>query len=392
MSQQSSEAELSRIHSTSSDAEYQTLNLLRFSLALRRRKNLVVACAAGGFVIATALAFLLPPKYDSVARFLPPAPKEAVGGLSLLPSTRNSGDRYLGLISSRSVATDVIEHQHLMEYFHAKNLSQALAKLDAMSTIKTDKDQFVTVTVRAKEAQTALNIAREYINALQRLDNSLTAAESQHRRAFFEGPIEQEKNKLADAEEALKLGQEKTGMVAPEAQVRLGVGAIADLNQQITVLQAHLAALRTGGTEQNPQIIELNSQIASLQAQVERLKQQTEGNGNNRATKMPELTLEVERRTRDVKYHETLFEILSRQYENARVEQAYTPSIELVDPPVMPDQKAWPPRKIFMIAGLFLGAFLGMAYVVLAEADLSRRWRQMVAEHEALVHADVSRI
>jgi uncharacterized protein involved in exopolysaccharide biosynthesis len=392
MSQQSL-AESPRIIVTSSDDEYQTINLVRFWVALKRRRMLVFACAAGGAILGTALAFFLPVKYDATARFFPPAPKESTGALGLLsPGRSNSSDRYLGLMGSRSVADDVIEHQHLMEYFHAKTLSQARAMLDSMSTIKTDKDQFVTVTVRANEAQTALNIAREYMNALQRLDSSLTATESQHRREFFEEPIEQEKNKLADAEEALKLGQEKTGMVMPEAQVRLGVSAIADLNQQIAVLQARLAALRTGGTEQNPQVIELSSQIASLQAEVARMRQKTEGHGNDPATKMPELTLEVERRTRDVKYHETLFEILSRQYENARVEQAYTPGIELVDPPKLPDQKSWPPRKLLMALGLFLGGLLGAGYVVLSEANFLGRWKQYISEQEAaLVHVDVSR-
>ncbi len=135
------------------------------------------------------------------------------------------GDHYLGLVSSRTVADDVIEHQHLKEYFHARNDSDARRRLTAISTIVVDKNQFVTVTVRAKEPTTAANIANEYVSALYSLDHSLSIAESDHRRDFFETPLEQEKNKLADAEEALKRAQQKTGMVLPEAQVRLGVAS-----------------------------------------------------------------------------------------------------------------------------------------------------------------------
>jgi capsule polysaccharide export protein KpsE/RkpR len=351
---------------------------------LKRRRKTIFAWTVAGTALALVAALVIHPRYDAIARFLPPAPKESASPLSLLSPTRNTGDRYLGLITSRSVADDVIEHQHLMDYFHAKNLSQARAGLSSMSTIKTDKDNFITVTVRAKEAQTAFNIAQEYINALYRLDNALNTAESQHRREFYEGPLEQEKNKLAEAEEALKQGQQKTGMVLPEAQVRLGVSAITELKQQITGLEGRLAALRSGGTEQNPQVIELKSQIASLQGQVERMEQQTGGQGNDAAAKMPELTMEVVRRAREVKYHETLFEILSRQYENARVEQAYTASIELVDPPILPDQKSWPPRQLLVIGGLLLGALLGAVYAVITEDGTLARGRRMLSEQENL--------
>ncbi len=391
MSNEISTLDSSRSVGASYDAEYKTIDLLRFWILLMRRKKLILAFAAGGLALGALLAFAIPPMYDGKVRFLPPPPKEA-SALSLLPTSRtNTGDRYLGLIGSRTVADDVIEHQHLREYFHAKNQTQARAQLAAMSTIITDKDNFVSVTVRAKEPQTAVNIANEYVSALYRLDNALNTAESQHRREFYEGPLEQEKNRLADAEEKLKLAEQKTGVLLPEAQARIGVGAIADLKQQITVLEAQLAALRMGGTEQNPQVVQLESRIASLQGQEARLEQQTGGHGTNDAgEQMPTLTLEVERQTRDVKFHETLFEILSRQYENARVEQAYTPAIELVDSAVMPDQKAWPPRKLFMLGGALLGGLLGVAYVLVAAFNLPSRLRQALSENEALMHADVS--
>jgi len=373
----------------SSEAEYRTINLLKYWLLLRRRKRVVVAFALAGFALGAIAAYSIPPKYDAIVRFLPPAPK-ATAPLSLF-ATSNQGDHYLGLISSRTVADDVIEHQHLKEYFHAINDSDVRRRLEAISKIVVDKNQYITVTVRAKEPQTAMNIANEYVSALFRLDQSLGRAESDHRRDFFERPLEQEKNKLSDAEENLKRAQQKTGMVLPEAQVRLGVGAIQELKQAITTREAQLAALRTGGTEQNPQVIDLKSQIASLQGQLARLQEQTGGAGTNASkAQMPQLTMEVEREAREVKFHETLLEILSRQYENARLEEAYTPAIELVDAAVMPDEKSWPPRKVFMISGLFLGGFLGVMYVGLGVAEWPRRWKLAMEQHETMARAGVS--
>jgi len=78
---------------------------------------------------------------------------------------------------------------------------------------------------------------------------------------------------------------------------------------------------------------------------------------------MPELTLEVERLTREVKFHEALFQILSRQYENARVDESYSAPVELVDRAVLPDEKSWPSRRLFAMVGLLAGTLAGMVLV-----------------------------
>ena len=209
-----------------------------------------------------------------------------------------------------------------------------------------------------------MNIANAFPEALARLNRSIAESQAAHRLEFISGPLEQEKNKLARAEEELKQAQQQTGMLLPEAQVQLGISAISGLKQQITARQEQLAALETSSTEQNPQVIQLRSQIASLSGQLNRLQAQNGGAGIAPASaKTPELTLELERKTREAKFHQTLLEILSRQYENARVDESYSPPVELVDRAVLPDQKSWPPRKLFFLGGLFIGGLFGLAYV-----------------------------
>jgi capsule polysaccharide export protein KpsE/RkpR len=174
-----------------------------------------------------------------------------------------------------------------------------------MAKITVDKDQFVSVTVRAKEPEMAVKIANAYPEALSRLNRTIALSQAAHRWEYFEGPLEQEKNKLADAEEQLKQAQQKTGMVLPEAQVQLGLNAIAQLKSQITGLNEQLAALMTGSTDQNPQVVQLKSQIASLNGQLARLQAQNGGSGTKTSSaEMPGLTLEIERKAREVRFHE----------------------------------------------------------------------------------------
>jgi len=361
-----------------SDAEYRTIDMRRYIVALWRGRYMVAACAVAGMVLLGAAAYLVAPAYDATVRLMPPTPR-ADTTLSLLLPSRNPGDMYLGLISSRTVADDVIEHQHLADYFHTTKPSELRARLMRMAKISVDKDQFVTVTVRAKEPETAMRVANEFPAALYRLNHDVAEAQAVHRWQYFEGPLEQEKDKLTRAEEELKQAQQKTGMVAPDTQVRVGVTAIADLRQQIAAHQAQLAALETGSTGANPRVIELKSQIASLSGEVHRMEAQNGGTGAGPA-KLPELTLEVERAEREVKYHETLFEILSKQYENARVEESYSPPVELVDKAVLPDQKSWPPRKLSALLGLLLGGFLAVLVVLGQAAELPRKIRAAIKE------------
>ena len=377
-------AEVDSRTDSSEDPEYRVIDLRRFVVAIWRRRYFIALSSVVGAVLAYGFAWTIHPQYDAVVRLMPPAPKQQGLSSLLMPSTHNPGDQYLGLIKSRTVADDVIAHQHLADYFHTTKPSLLRKALGGMAKITVDKDQFVTVTVRAKEPETAVRIANEFPAALYRLNDAVALSEAEHELRYYQGPLEEEKNNLAAAEEALKQAQQKTGMVEPEAQVRLGVSAIADLRQQLAARQEQLAGLETSRTSENPQVVTLQSQIASLQAQIRQLEAQTAGGGNPAAAaKMPQLAMEVDRRQRDVKYHETLFEILSKQYENAKIDQGYSPPVELVDPAVMPDEKSFPSRRLFAMVGLVLGWLLSTLYVLSRTAGLGRRLRSLVEEDPA---------
>lgn len=366
------------------DSEYRVIDLRRFIVALWKRRYFVAGWALGGMLLAYGSAWLIHPQYDATVRMMPPTPKSMGLSLSLLTGGHNSGDQYLGLLKSRTVTDDVIAHQHLSDYFHTKKPSALRKALDGMVKISVDKDQFVTVRVRAKEPETALRIANEFPAALYRLSDAMAFSSAEHQLHYFEGPLEEEKDRLAQAEDALTIAQQKTGMIEPESQVRLGVGAIAGLRQQLMSRQQQLAGLETGRTSENPQVVFLKSEIDRLEGQIHTLESQTGGGGTPAiSAKMPGLALEVLRKERDVKYHETLFELLSKQYEGTKIDEAYASPMELVDKAVFPDEKSWPPRKWFALAGLMLGAIVGAGYVVLKQLELRRRIRGYLEQGDA---------
>lgn len=344
-------------------AEYRVFDVGGIVRVFAARRMTLIALAMAGAVLGWIIAFLLPPKFDATVRLMPPQSKPTL--LSSFSATRNEGDIYLGLISSRTVADDVIVQQHLADYFHTTKPTELRTNLANIAKISVDKDQFVTVTVRAPEPEMALRIANEFPDALYRLNHDIAVSQATHRFEYYKGPLENEAAQLAAAEEDLKRAQQQTGVVLPQAQIQLGLASISALEQQITQRHEQLAGIEAGSTAQNPEVVALKSQIASLTGQLARLKGENGSPGapTRAAGTMPELTLEVTRKEREVKLHEALFEVLTKQYENARVEDSYSPPIELVDRAVLPDVKAWPSRKLFALIGLVVGAVFASIWV-----------------------------
>jgi len=343
-----------------SGSEYRIIDLGKAVRLLWSKRAFLVACTLLSAVLGYGVSYLFHPAYDATVRLMPPNSHSSSLLIALSPS-RNEGDLYLGLLNSRTVADDVIEHQHLADYFKTTKPSQLRGRLAGMAKISLDEDQFVTIVVRANEPETAMRVANAYPEALSRLNHAVALSQAAHRWEFVEGPLEIEKNKLADAEDQLTAAQEKTGVVLPETQVQLGLSAIASLKQQLAARNEELAGLETGSTDQNPKVIVLKSQIASLSGQIERLQAQNGGVAGSAAqAKMPELTLEIGRLTREVKYHQTLLEVLQKQYENAHIEDSYSPPVELVDKAVLPDQKSYPSRRLFAMTGFLAGFPLGL--------------------------------
>jgi uncharacterized protein involved in exopolysaccharide biosynthesis len=79
---------------------------------------------------------------------------------------------------------------------------------------------------------------------------------------------------------------------------------------------------------------------------------------------VPRAGLEYVRALRDLKYNETLFEMLSKQYEAARIDEAKdAPLIQVIDLAVPPERKSWPPRRLYVLGGILGPGILACAIV-----------------------------
>jgi uncharacterized protein involved in exopolysaccharide biosynthesis len=222
------------------------------------------------------------------------------------------------------------------------------------------------------------------MDALRETNGRLALSQSSQRRLFFGQQLAKEKDDLEDAEVDLMKTEEQSGLIAPTGQTTVEIETLAQTQAQIAVRQVQLAALRDSATEQNPEVIRLRSEIGDLQGQLARLQN---GSGKLSAaaiptSKVPELQLEYVRKEREVKYHEALFEMLSRQYEAARLDEARdAPVLQVLDPASYPDTKSAPKRSYYMLGGLVFGFISGCVWVLLREP--MRELRASLAQESA---------
>ena len=210
-----------------------------------------------------------------------------------------------------------------------------------------------------------------YVDALHLQNGRLAVTEAAQRRLFFEEQVEKEKQALADSETALKSTQERTGVLQVNSQVEGVLRAMVQLRAEITSREVALTSLEGAATSQNPIVIRQETELASLRSQLKALEQRAgpgiAGDPIIATAELPRVGLEYVRAVRDVKYHEMLFELLAKQYEVARIDEAKeAPVIQVVDTAVPPEKRSWPPRTLLTVAGAIACGLLASLWVLIA--------------------------
>jgi uncharacterized protein involved in exopolysaccharide biosynthesis len=356
-----------------------SIDLAKLLFVLWQSKRTIGLIGIGFSALALLILLLMPNEYTSTASFIPPSNSSSsasalMSQLSVLSGgitgglVKSQGDLYVGILKSGSVRDALIRRFDLRSVYHSERLSALHKILSSRSTFEVDpKSSIITVSVTDHSPARARDLANGYLDALRETNGRLALLDSSQRRLFFEGQLAKEKDALADAEVELKKVQERSGLIAPAGQAMEHVQAVANLRAEITAREVELASLRQSSTDQNPAVIRLDSEIQDLQGKLQELQSGKNANladSDLPTSKVPEVQLDYIRKARDVKYHEALFEILSRQYEAAYLDESRDPQvIQVLDAASFPDTKSGPHRALLTIAAFILGITLGSIYI-----------------------------
>lgn len=344
-----------------------------------RRKQMIAKVTGIGLLVGLVTSLLLPVRFSATTRLMTPqqtqssaallmsqlsAPSAGAlaaaaggGGLSL----KNPNDIYIGLLNSRPIADVIIEQFKLMEVYGSRDMTAARKKLSSNTTITSEKSGLLAIAVTDKDKERAAAIANAYTVGLRDLSKRLAISEASQRRSFYEDQLKRAKDDLVTAEATFQNVQLNKGLVQPDAQAKAMIGGLADLQAQIAAKEVQLQAERSYSTEQNPDIQLTERELSSLRDQVAKLRQpsRSRGSADLGLGDVPDAGLAYLSAEHEVQYRQVLFDLLLKQYDAARLDEAkYASIIQVVEPAVAPDRKSFPSRIPIILIFTFL-AFIG---------------------------------
>jgi len=363
------------------EAQFSLLDLL---IVLARRGRLIFWVTAAFAIVAAVVSLLLPKMYTATVILLPPQQNSSLstqlaaqlgafsgvattlaGGSSLL---RNPNDMYVSMFKSHTVEDAMIQHFGLMQEYHESYLSDARRKFEHRVTLDgSGKDSLIHISVEDRNPERAAELANGYVDQFRELSQHLAITEAGQRRLFFEQQLKQANENLENAEQSLAGTEQKTGLIAPDAQTKALVESAAILRAQITAKEVQIQAMQTYATGENAQLIEAQKELEGLRAQLARLG----GKGDVSdgiivpTGKVTESGVEYVRKLRDVKYYETIFDILARQFELAKLDEAKEGAlVQVVDPALPPDKRSFPKRTLIVLGATMLGFFIAIFFAL----------------------------
>jgi tyrosine-protein kinase Etk/Wzc len=364
------------------------IDVLDLLLVLARNKRALLGIPFLVAVITALISLTMDNVYTSTARILPPQQSSSAslallaqlsGAAAILGSATGArtADLYAGMLKGHTIADKLIQRFKLQERFSKKTVLDTRTTLRSRTEITPGRDGIISVSFDDTDPKLAADIANAYVEELQDLVQGLAITEASQRRVFFEQQLKKARAELADAEGELKKTQEKTGLIQLDHQGRAIIEAIARLRAEIAAKEVQILAARSFATESNPEIVLLRQQLAGLRTELVKLEKSGINGGGDvliPTGRVPEAGLEYVRKLRDLKYSEAIFELMAKQYEVARLDEAKDMAlIQFVDRAVPPDKKTRPYRSLIVLTMAFITGVMTLLWVLVREATARAR-------------------
>jgi len=351
---------------------------------------LLLRVAAIAFAASVAAAFLIPRMYVSQARIMPPEMSgsnssllaalagrafgsDALGGLAAgLMGSRNSGALFVDLLQSTSVSDQLIDRFRLQGVYHKRYRVDAARVLARRTRIEQDKKSGVlTLSVRDTDPARARGIAQAYLDALNVLVNRTSRSSAHQERVFIEKRLSEVKGKLSQAQDALSEFSSSHAAIDLKEQTRATVESQGKVQGELIAAQSELDSLDQLYGDANVRVREAQARIASLRRELEKmggspgpLPPSASGQADSAPSylplrEVPRLAAPYANLYREVQVQETVYDLLTQQYEIARIEEAKDiPAVNIIDAPQIPEKKSFPPRTLLSLVSTLVAVLL----------------------------------
>ena len=349
------------------DDEISLLDLLQ--VVVDNLRLLVLGPLACGLA-ALGISFAVAPTFTAKTQFLPPQQQQssaasmlaslgALGGLAgAATGLKSPADQYIAFMKSVAVQDALIDRFKLVDKYEAKLKTDARLELIASVRIASGKDGLISVEVDDKDPKFAADLANAHVEELRKLLGRLAVTEAQQRRMFFEKQLQITKENFTKADFALKSSGINSSVL--KSSPASAVEAVARLKAGISVQEVKLGTMRNYLTESSPDFKQALSELASLKSQLTKAEKEEPASQG---------TSDYVARYREFKYQETMFELFTKQFELAKVDESREGAvIQVLDIAEPPERKAKPKKAVIAIIGALASGFVLLLFVFVRSA------------------------
>jgi capsule polysaccharide export protein KpsE/RkpR len=359
--------------------------------ALFRNSRFVCVSSGTGLILSVAIAFLIPNEYRSEVQMMPPgwqsassplmAPlsglSAATGGASLgagLLGSRSLSGPLIGIVESRTVQDDLIDRCDLQHVYHVRSREDARKILRRRTDASEDKPTgILSIVVSDRNPSRARDLAAAYVEELNKLAVAMDTSAAHRERVFLDERLKQVQKDLELSEQRLSQFSSRTGTMNGEAQAKVMLDATSKLQGELIVAESELHGLQAIYSDENARVQAARARVNTLNGELQKMggtrarvdPEKTSGEIYPSLRQLPLLGVTYSDLYRSTKVQEVAFELLSKELEVAKIQEAKEiPSVKVLDPPAVAEEKSFPPRMLLIAMGTFLGFLFGIGWVI----------------------------
>jgi len=376
------------------------------------RRTMLARVTGISLIVSLAIAFCIPKEYKATTSIMPPDEQSssammlaaltshlgslgALGGLAGSLGGHSSSDLFIALLHSSTVSGDLIDRFNLQHVYRNRYRVDTAKHLAHLTKITADKKSgVITIEVVDKDRERARELAQAYLDELNQLVTRTNTSAAHRERVFIEQRLHSVQADLEDAEVNLSRFSSNNTAIDIKEQTRAMVDAGARVQAELIVEQSGLESLRQIYGDGNVRVRESEARIASLQSQLAGMTgssnsssgeelhdvatNATDSSGNPELypplRQLPRLGVPYADLSRRVRVQEVVYELLTQQYETARIQEAKDiPAVNVIDPPGLPEKKFSPHRLWITLALTFF------AFVIASSQILARHYWSAMA-------------
>jgi uncharacterized protein involved in exopolysaccharide biosynthesis len=302
---------------------------------------------------------------------------------------KSTGALFVGILRSQTAQDRLVQQFDLRKAYGRRLIMDARLKLEENTSVAEDrKSGIITLSVTDHSAPRAAALAAAYVDQLNLLVAELSTSAAHRERVFLDERLKVVRQELEDASNRLAQFSSKNATLDIKDEGKAMLETAAMLAGQMIAAQSQLEGLRQIYTDNNPRVQSLNARVVELRRELEKLSGGAGGKTEDGPAiihassgdlpypsirNLPLIGVKYSDYYRNAKIQETVFELLTQQYELAKVQEAKeTPSVKILDPATIPERKSSPSRLVIMLLGTFLAGAASVVCVLGA-----KRWEEV---------------